>query len=99
MPTPVAGALLAGVLFPLCLAPVTAVRRTPVVALLVVLVWLALRRWRPVLAVPAAMVVALAATVADLPSSAALHWVPTLTPVLPQFDPTSSSPSACRCTS
>ncbi len=98
VPTPVAGALLAGVLFPLCLAPVTAVRRTPVVAVLVV--WCGSRcdggdrcspcppRW---------------SSRSPRPSrpahGAALHWVPTLTPVLPQFDPTSSSPSACPCTS
>ncbi|MEZ0490873.1 benzoate/H(+) symporter BenE family transporter [Kineococcus sp. TBRC 1896] len=87
VPTPVAGALLAGVLFPLCLAPVTAVGRVPAPALLVVLVWLVLRRSRPPLAVPAAMVVALAATVADLPGGVALDWVPRLTPVLPELDP------------
>jgi benzoate membrane transport protein len=87
VPTPVAGALLAGVLFPLCLAPVTAVRVDPLAAVLVVLVWLVLRRLRPPLAVPAAMVVALVATVLSLDGSPALEWVPRLAVVTPDLDP------------
>ncbi|WP_432544599.1 benzoate/H(+) symporter BenE family transporter [Kineococcus sp. SYSU DK002] len=87
VPTPVAGALLAGVLLPLCLAPVTAVRAQPAAGVVVLLVWLALRRLRPVLAVPAAMVAALGFTVAGLPGSTSLDWVPRLVPVLPELDP------------
>lgn len=87
VPTPVAGALLAGVLFPLCLSPVLAVRSVPVAALAVIAVWLVLRRLRPALAVPAAMVVALTVTAASLGGSATLDWVPRLIPVTPDLDP------------
>ncbi|GAA0304482.1 benzoate/H(+) symporter BenE family transporter [Kineococcus aurantiacus] len=87
VPTPVAGALLAGVLFPLCLAPVTAVGARPLAAACVVLVWLALRRLAPAAAVPAAMVLALGFTVAGLPGPASLPWTPHLVPVVPALDP------------
>ncbi|WP_203417592.1 benzoate/H(+) symporter BenE family transporter [Kineococcus radiotolerans] len=87
VPTPVAGALLAGVLLPLCLAPVSAVRADPVAGLAVAAVWLVLRRVRRAFAVPAAMLVALAFTAAALPGTATLEWVPRLVPVAPELDP------------
>ncbi|WP_432565677.1 benzoate/H(+) symporter BenE family transporter [Kineococcus sp. SYSU DK003] len=87
VPPPVAGALLAGVLFPLCLAPVTALQVQPLAAVAVAGVWLVLRRVRPALAVPAAMVVALAATLLSLDGTPALDWAPRLVPVLPEADP------------
>ncbi|PRY17310.1 benzoate/H(+) symporter BenE family transporter [Kineococcus rhizosphaerae] len=87
VPTPVAGALLAGVLLPLCLAPVSAVRVHPVAAVCVTLVWLVLRRLARAAAIPAAMVVALGFTVAGLPAAVSLEWVPRLLPVTPQLDP------------
>lgn len=58
IPMPLAGAMLAGILLPICIAPVTAVVEEPLLAVPVVLVWLALVRLAPRWAVPAAMLVA-----------------------------------------
>ncbi len=65
IPAPIAAAMLAGVLLPLCLAPARAVAELPWQALPVVLAWAALsltaRRW----AVPGAVVVAAVAVALD----------------------------------
>jgi benzoate membrane transport protein len=61
IPRPLASAMLAGVLLPICLAPVHAVATLPLYAGPVVLVWLVLYRLAPRWAVPAAMVVAVVA--------------------------------------
>jgi len=53
----------------------------------VVVVWLVLRKRKPSLAVPVAMVTALGATVLSLDGSLALEWIPQLIPVTPEFDP------------
>ncbi len=58
IPKPLAGAMLAGILFPICLAPVTAAVEQPFVAVPMILVWLLLARLAPRWAVPAAMLVA-----------------------------------------
>ncbi|MGQ7298272.1 benzoate/H(+) symporter BenE family transporter [Quadrisphaera sp. KR29] len=95
VPAPLSGALLAGVLLPLCLSPVTAVAREPLAGGAVVLVWLVLRRLAPSWAVPAALVVALALTVvlergAGAASAAAAGgpgWAPVLVWTTPQLDP------------
>ncbi|WP_202610338.1 benzoate/H(+) symporter BenE family transporter [Herbidospora solisilvae] len=58
IPQPIAAAMLAGVLLPLCLAPVQAVVQVPALAIPVVLVWLVLMRFARTWAVPAALVVA-----------------------------------------
>ena len=47
IPTPLAGAMLAGILFPICLAPITAIVEQPVLAIPVVVVWLLLLRLAP----------------------------------------------------
>jgi benzoate membrane transport protein len=60
IPSPIANAMLAGVLLDLCLAPARAVGAIPALALPVVLVWLVMLRVARIWAVPAA--VALAAT-------------------------------------
>ena len=60
IPKPIASAMLAGVLFPICLAPVRAVAELPLLALPIVLTWLVLSKFAPRWAVPAALVVALA---------------------------------------
>ena len=52
IPMPLAGAMLAGILFPICIAPVTAVIEEPLLAAPVVLVWLLLVRWLPRWACP-----------------------------------------------
>jgi benzoate membrane transport protein len=56
IPKPIAGAMLAGILFPICLAPVTASIEQPMLAIPVVVVWLVLYRLAPRWAVPAAMI-------------------------------------------
>lgn len=90
IPKPLASAMLAGVLFPICLAPFRAIGDPATVfyALPILLVWLVLYRLAPRWAVPAAMVVAVIAIVVyagtDWVAAAAL---PTLTFVAPTFDP------------
>jgi len=63
IPKPLASAMLAGILFPICLAPFTAIADPAITlyALPIVLTWLVLFRLAPRWAVPAAMVVAIGA--------------------------------------
>ncbi|GLZ56824.1 MULTISPECIES: benzoate/H(+) symporter BenE family transporter [Micromonospora] len=67
IPKPVAGAMLAGVLLPLCTAPVRALVELPVVAGPVVVAWLVLHRFARRWAVPGALVVAVAAIALTAP--------------------------------
>jgi len=89
IPKPLASAMLAGVLLPICLAPIEAVATLPLLAAPIVIVWLVLYRIAPRWAVPAAMVVAIVAVLI----SAGTGWLSTasLTPrlefVAPTFDP------------
>lgn len=89
IPMPLAGAMLAGILFPICIAPVTAVIEEPLLAAPVIIVWLLLVRWSPRWAVPAAMLVAIVGVVI----SAGSDWMlgATLTPgftvTMPELDP------------
>ncbi|MDO9378580.1 MAG: benzoate/H(+) symporter BenE family transporter, partial [Nocardioidaceae bacterium] len=69
IPRPLAQAMLAGVLLPLCLAPVTAVAEQPGYVVPVVLTWLVLLRLAPRWAVPASLAVALALVVGSLVAS------------------------------
>jgi benzoate membrane transport protein len=81
--------MLAGVLFPICLAPIEAVVTLPLLAAPVVIVWLVLFRLAPRWAVPAAMVVAIVAVFV----SAGSGWLdqadllPSVVFVAPTFDP------------
>lgn len=59
IPKPIASAMLAGVLFSICIAPIQAVAELPLLALPIVVTWLVLTRFAPRWAVPAALVVAL----------------------------------------
>jgi benzoate membrane transport protein len=61
IPPPLAAAMLAGVLLDLCLAPVRAVGELPWLALPVVIAWALMLKWKRLWAVPAAVVVAVAA--------------------------------------
>lgn len=58
IPKPLANAMLAGILLPLCLAPAHAVKSDPALGLAVVLTWAVVASWRKLYAVPAAVVVA-----------------------------------------
>lgn len=59
IPGSIAGAMLAGVLLGLCLAPVKAVATVPEAALPVILVWAIVARFYRLMAVPAAVIVAI----------------------------------------
>ncbi len=59
IPVPIASALLAGVLFELCIVPVHTVRDHPALAVPIVLSWLVMVRLAPRWAVPVSMAVAL----------------------------------------
>jgi benzoate membrane transport protein len=84
IPPHVAGAMLAGVLLPLCLAPVRAVAEVPLLAVPVVLVWVLVGRFARAWAVPAALVVAVGAIVLTGPAVVGAAPVPVWTP--PVFD-------------
>lgn len=89
IPKPLASAMLAGVLLPICLAPIEAVATLPLYAAPIVIVWLVLFRLAPRWAVPAAMVVAVVAILI----AAGTDWIgeadiaPRLAFVAPTFDP------------
>jgi benzoate membrane transport protein len=59
IPSPLANAMLAGVLLPLCLAPVRAMLEAPAAASAVIIVWALVARINRLFAVPAAALVAL----------------------------------------
>lgn len=85
IPAPVAGAMLAGVLLPLCLAPVRALIEVPLLAAPVVAVWALLARFARPWAVPAALVVAVGLIVATVPVD--LGGPPALVWTAPVVDP------------
>jgi benzoate membrane transport protein len=84
IPAPLANAMLAGLLFTLCLAPVRAVAEQPAAGLAIVLAWAVVARINRLLAVPAAVAVAIAviAATAPLPTGG---WQPQLELVVPSF--------------
>ncbi|TRW80350.1 benzoate/H(+) symporter BenE family transporter [Mycolicibacterium sp. 018/SC-01/001] len=89
IPHAVAQAMLAGVLLPLCIAPVTALAGDPVVIAPVLVVWLIVSVTRPRWAVPAAFGVALVVLavtlVRDHAVPAASSWIPDLQATAPSF--------------
>ena len=89
IPRPVSSAMLAGILLPLCLAPVRAAVEVPLLAIPVILVWLVLYRLAPRWAVPAAIALAavLLAVTVDAGWLKGAHLVPQLEFVAPQFNP------------
>lgn len=76
IPRPIANAMLAGILFPLVLAPVRAAVEIPLLALPVILVWLILLRVLPRWAVPASIALAIVLLLAT--DGAALSGAPLL---------------------
>ncbi|MEE1620135.1 benzoate/H(+) symporter BenE family transporter [Zafaria sp. J156] len=92
IPVPLAQAMLAGVLFELCLAPVHALADVPLLAAPVVLAWLAMMRWAPRWAVPVAMAVTLAVVLAG-PAAGALPDAGGLVPRLEFTAPAFSAAS------
>ncbi|MBW6400166.1 benzoate/H(+) symporter BenE family transporter [Roseomonas sp. HJA6] len=84
IPAPLANAMLAGILFTLCLAPVRAVAEQPVAGLAIVLAWAVMARINRLLAVPAAVVVAVAVIAASAPLPTG-GWMPRPEIVVPGF--------------
>src|SRR5580698_187533 len=58
IPSPLANAMLAGVLFSLCLAPIKAMAEAPRLAAPIILVWLLMARWKRLYATPTAAIFA-----------------------------------------
>lgn len=89
IPVPIASAMLAGVLLPLCLAPVRAAVEIPVAVAPVIVAWAVLsvlaRRW----AIPGALAVAVGVVIVSEPLQAGpTGALPVLTGVVPSFPPT-----------
>ncbi len=87
IPGTLANAMLAGVLFGLCLAPIKAFVATPAAATIVIVVWLVVLRYRRVYATPAAALAAALVIAHDAPSLAlsAADIAPTPMPIWPRF--------------
>lgn len=87
IPVPLATALLAGVLLPLCLAPVHAAVQLPTLALPVVAAWALLTRYARRWATPGALVVTVLVLLLRHPAASgpAVSLLPTLTFTTPAF--------------
>lgn len=87
IPAPLANGMLAGMLFTLCLAPITAVAEMPALALPIILAWIIGLRFAKRYAVPIAVVVTgiVLAMTTNLPAGALDGSWPSLVPVMPQF--------------
>ncbi|MGG1948232.1 benzoate/H(+) symporter BenE family transporter [Trinickia sp. NRRL B-1857] len=86
IPGPIANAMLAGILFKLCLAPFDALHETPKLAALVILTWLVVGRFHRLWAAPAALLVAVASMSFAGPQHAQTFSLPALAWVSPRFD-------------
>lgn len=88
VPAPIAGAMLAGILLPLCLAPAHSLADQPWLTLPVLVVWVALVRWAPRWAVLGALAAAVVAVVAGggLGPLAGADLAPRLELVVPDLD-------------
>jgi benzoate membrane transport protein len=85
IPRSLASAMLGGIVFGLCLAPVLGLQEKPGFIVIILLVWVVVGRlWRP-LAVPAAVAVAVGLAALDLHSGAALSLKPQIVWVTPRF--------------
>jgi benzoate membrane transport protein len=87
IPPPIAGAMLAGVLLPLCVAPMKAVAEVPALAVPVVVVWAVVGRFARPWSVPAALVAAVVGIVVTEPGLGGAELVPALVWTAPRFEP------------
>uniref|UniRef100_UPI0015EFDCCB benzoate/H(+) symporter BenE family transporter n=1 Tax=Pseudonocardia pini TaxID=2758030 RepID=UPI0015EFDCCB len=87
IPGPIAGAMLAGVLLQLCLAPVQALAEVPLLAAPVIIVWAVTARFARQWAVLAALVVAIALIAVTGPGLAGVDLAPSFVWTTPTFDP------------
>lgn len=82
IPGPLANAMLAGILLPLCFAPVKAVGQFPLIGLAIFVTWAVVARFRKLLAMPAAVLVAIGGIIVATGGEVSLEgeiWM------LPQF--------------
>jgi benzoate membrane transport protein len=87
IPPSIAGAMLAGVLLPLCVAPVKAVAEVPLLAVPVIVVWAVVGRVARPWAVPAALAAAVVGIVVTGPGLGGADLTPALVWTTPRFDP------------
>lgn len=87
IPAPLANAMLAGVLFPLCLAPMRAAAEVPALALPMLAAWAATASISPVAAVPAAVVAAVIGVAVTSPLAGLGESVAAPVLVRPSFTP------------
>lgn len=87
IPSPLANAMLAGVLFSLCLAPVKAVAELPLAALTIIAIWAVALRFARLFAVPLAMVAtfAIGLAIGGLPDFSDVDILSRPLPVMPVF--------------
>lgn len=85
IPAPLAQAMLAGVLLTLCVQPVLALSRTPLLVAPVVVLWVVLQRFAPRWSAPAAFALALVIGVAIADGTGVSLRVPTLSFTAPTF--------------
>lgn len=90
IPSPLANAMLAGILLPLCLAPAQAVGKEPALGLAIVLAWAIVGAVKKLYSVPAAVVVAVVAiaTTSHVTAKALGPLWPRLVLVVPHFSTT-----------
>jgi benzoate membrane transport protein len=84
IPKPIANAMLAGIIFKLCLAPFVALKESPGIAAVILLTWVAVLKWNRLYAVPAAVVVAIGAILMSGQAGGAFVW-PSIAFVQPVF--------------
>jgi benzoate membrane transport protein len=85
IPKSIANAMLAGILFKLCLAPFIAVQKMPLVALLILLTWVVMTKFARIYAVPAAVAVAVGAIAMGGNFTGGASVWPNVTVVMPLF--------------
>jgi benzoate membrane transport protein len=88
IPKPVAGAMLAGVLLNLCIAPVRALVEVPLMAAPVILTWAVLSRFARQWAVPGALAIAVVAIVVTSPTGGphGVDLLPSVTLTVPAWN-------------
>jgi benzoate membrane transport protein len=85
IPKPIASGMLAGIILKMCLAPFAALSLAPLLALLIIAVWVAVGRFFRLWAAPAALAVAVGA-IAMNSGGLPFGQLPAITPVVPVFD-------------
>lgn len=87
VPKSIASAMLAGVIFNFCIAPIQALQTHPAIVIPAILVWILLMRFAKVWAAPAAMAIIL--TFGSISQGVQLdwnHWLPQISMVSPEFN-------------